>query len=115
MGINPGDRARPAGTPWVNLAVRAGGGGAGATSTGGGTAGGGASSGGAAGGGGGGGTFAPGAFLERRVAEVGAQVDGLLVMYQTTLSTAARALTNTDNEAANTENNNNSNANRLTI
>ncbi|MCM4084243.1 hypothetical protein [Paractinoplanes hotanensis] len=86
LGINPGNPAHPHGTPWATLTVAAGGAG-----------------------------FTTGAYLEKRVGEVGLKIDTVLTAFQTTLGTSSRALTNTDDEATSTEKKNTDNANRLTI
>ncbi|MFG1871489.1 hypothetical protein [Micromonospora arborensis] len=85
-GINPGDTGHPHGLPWANLTVSAGGE-----------------------------NFASGAYLKKRLAEVGTMVDKVLGSYETRLATTSRALTDTRHGATDTERNNISTANNLTI
>ncbi|MFI6763371.1 hypothetical protein ACIBF5_29980 [Micromonospora sp. NPDC050417] len=85
-GINPGDTGHPHGLPWANLTVSAGGE-----------------------------NFASGAYLKKRLAEIGTAVDKVLASYETRLATTSRALSDTRRGATDTERDNVSHANDLTI
>ncbi|MEU7800449.1 hypothetical protein AB0J14_28985 [Micromonospora arborensis] len=85
-GINAGDTGHPHGLPWANLTVSAGGE-----------------------------NFASGAYLKKRIAEIGTMVDKVLGSYETRLATTSRALTDTRQGATDTERDNIKTANNLTI
>ncbi|MFI6785121.1 hypothetical protein [Micromonospora sp. NPDC050276] len=85
-GINPGDTGHPHGIPWANLTVAAGGD-----------------------------TFPSGAYLKKRIGEIGAAVDKVLVSYETRLASTSRALSDTRRGAADTERDNTNKANNVGI
>ncbi|MEU4339260.1 hypothetical protein AB0F59_32205 [Micromonospora lupini] len=86
-GSNPNDAGHPNGKPWASLSVNAGSD-----------------------------TFTSGAFLKKRVGEVGAAVDKLLAAYETLLgSTLRTGLRNAGELADETEKTNVTNASRVTL
>ncbi|MEV4759976.1 hypothetical protein AB0J86_33435 [Micromonospora sp. NPDC049559] len=86
MGINAADGGHTHGVPWANLTVAAGGD-----------------------------NFTSGAYLEKRLVEVGGLVDKLLTGFETKLSSTSKALRATGDKAAETEKSNTSKASQLTV